>query len=270
LETFLRWAGSKKQIIPRLAQFWNESFGRYIEPFAGSASLFFHVRPERAILGDLNADLITSLRAIQLDVSRVIECLRRLRKGKEAYYELRAIDPNTLSDVERAARFVHLNFFCFNGLYRTNLKGQFNVPFGDKKGRDSVDEEKLVAAAAELRKATLMAGDFEHTIKHAGRGDFVYLDPPYVTREGEGFSEYLPGSFAVADLERLTAALDRLHRRGATFVLSYLDSSHARELFEPWQRHSVWVRRNIAGFSGHRRGVSELLATNIGLAANGH
>src|SRR5262245_30218265 len=126
----IRWAGSKTQLLPSLRKFWGSEYQRYIEPFAGSASLFFDIKPANALLGDLNWELISALQALKRDAELVLQCLLRLPRGRRSYYRIRKQDPAILSPAERSARFFYLNRFCFNGLYRTNLKGQFNVPYG--------------------------------------------------------------------------------------------------------------------------------------------
>jgi len=203
------------------------------------------------------------MRAVKRDVGRVVECLRRLPKGKNAYYRVRKNDPALLSHNERAARFIYLNRYCFNGLYRTNAAGLFNVPYGDHKGNLKIDESTIIEAATLLSNAQLVCGDFEETLALAQKGDFVYLDPPYVTEKRRVFSEYTPGSFTVADLRRLAASLKRLDRRRVTFIITYAYSAESRELLGEWNTRRVKARRHIAGFAGARRGAYELIATNL-------
>jgi DNA adenine methylase len=263
MDSFLRWAGSKRQLLGKMSASFPQGSFRYIEPFAGSACLFFHLEPAEAILGDLNSDLIRTLRAVQRDVSLVLECLRRLRKGEASYYSLRRVNPGTLSDAEAAARFIFLNHYCFNGIFRTNLAGQFNVPYGPPKNGSPINEERIVRAARGLQTAVLYNGDFSETIAHARRGDFVYLDPPYAVESRRVFSDYIPGTFSKVDLHRLGEALEALDSKGAQFLISYGDSPEARHLLKPWRPRRIWTRRNVAGFVGDRRGAYELLATNL-------
>lgn len=262
MKSFVRWAGSKRPLLPELRKRVPTEFGTYIEPFAGSACLFFDLQPRRAILSDLNAELIGTYRAVRRDASLVVEAFRRIRRGERAYYSVRAINPHSLAETERAARFLYLNRFCFNGLYRTNVAGRFNVPYGPPTKPLTRFEADVVAAGKILASADLISGDFSRTIDVVERGDFVYIDPPYVLDERRVFNEYLPGSFTSADLERLAAVLQEIDSRGATFLLSYTDSVEARNLVRQWQYTRVWTRRNIAGFADHRRGDHELLASN--------
>jgi DNA adenine methylase len=261
----LRWAGSKRQLLPRLRSFWSTKYRTYLEPFCGSACLFFSVSPGRAVLGDLNSELITTYRQLQLDPYKVIECLRRLPRGKSAYYEIRAVDAKSIGAAEAAARFIYLNHYCFNGLYRTNANGRFNVPFGRHKKPREIDEALIISAAESLRNAFVVDGDFEQTLSYAHKGDFIYLDPPYVTSRDESFREYGPTAFAEHDLTRLSSRLIELDRRRVHFVVSYCDSRLARRAFGQWRIKSVLVRRNIAGFTGSRRHAREIIVTNIDL-----
>lgn len=266
MEPFLRWAGSKKQLIPRLRDLWSEGLCRYIEPFAGSASLFFELEPQQAILGDANGELISTLRAVKYNVREVVNHLRRLPSGKRAYYKVRALEPNNLSRPQIAARFIYLNHYCFNGIFRTNRQGRFNVPYGPPKNGGRVKAERLLKAARLLKNAKLVNGDFAKTLSYARRGDFVYLDPPYAVSTRRLFAEYLPpsNSFGHSDLGRLDGELHALDRRGIIFVVTYADSPEGRSLLSPWKPARVWTRRNIAGFASSRRGCYELLATNVG------
>jgi DNA adenine methylase len=259
----IRWAGSKRQTLPKLRELWGPGHSRYVEPFAGSASLFFDIEPSSAVLGDLNWELMTALRAIRRDVALVIQCLRRLPTGKKSYYKIRRQDPTRLSAPELAARFLYLNHFCFNGLYRTNLTGQFNVPYGPPKNGSSIDEDGIVQASKALQTSELLYADFDETLAHVRPGDFVFLDPPYAMDGRRVFREYLPGSFKVTDLPRLKRALQSIDARGASFVITYADSVESRKLLREWNRSRLWVRRNIAGFAANRRGYYEMLATNI-------
>ena len=220
------------------------------------------VAPKQAILGDIDKELISTYRALGADFSRVAECLRRLKMGERSYYQLRECNPSTLASPERAARFLFLNRFCFNGIYRTNQAGKFNVPYGNPKGVLSFNFELLHQAAVQLRSATLITDDFESVLDEASAGDFVYLDPPYAVAKRRVFAEYYAESFSDRDLERLSAALEQLDQRGVTFVLSYADSKEGRAIGDQWYRRRVRARRNVAGFVGDRKFVYEILASN--------
>jgi len=262
MKSIIRWAGSKRQVLAKLRPYWPDASTRYIEPFAGSACSFFALQPKSAILGDLNKELIQTYMALRRDASLVLECFKRFPRSKEEYYKVRALSPSTLSSAEVAARFLYLNRYCFNGLYRTNLEGGFNVPYGPPK-KDLLNfEQDVVAAAAILKSATLLTADFEETLRYVRKGDFVYLDPPYMVQRRRVFREYLPRPFCASDLARLSGCLERLDAVGATFLISYADSPEARELLKPWGYRRMCVRRNIAGFVNARRRAVELVGSN--------
>lgn len=263
MKTPLRWAGSKKALLPTLRKYWDDGWKRYVEPFCGSACFFFDVEPQEALLGDINAELIGAYRAIRTDPGRVVEALKRLRPNEATYYRVRAIDPFTLSHVELAARFLFLNRYCFNGIYRTNLNGKFNVPYSHPKKPVKVEIEAILNAASLLRGASLMEGDFELVLNEVERDDFVYLDPPYAVASRRVFAEYHPNGFSEKDLKRLEQALIEIDRRGAKFVLSYADSAEGRRLAKNWNWKRIRARRNVAGFAGDRRSAYEVLASNM-------
>lgn len=263
MDSIIRWAGSKRQLLSKLKAFWSNENSRYVEPFCGSACLFFNLQPGKAILGDLNAELIGTYEALRNDAYSVCDHLQSFPKSKEAYYTIRDLDPSDLSETHRAARFLYLNRYCFNGIYRTNRSGKFNVPRGKQARKVDFDYAHIISAANMLSQVKLVNGDFAVTLEQVNQSDFVYLDPPYAVANRKIFSEYQPNSFNVEDLKRLKCWLIELDQRGASFVISYADSVEARELLAPWQPRRVWVRRHVAGFAANRRGAYEIIATNI-------
>jgi len=248
-------------MLDLLRRFWSGA-GTYVEPFAGSACLFFDIEPRSAILGDTNGELVNSYRYLRDDPDSVIRVLRRLIPKKNSYYSVRSQSPDDLPGAHATARFLYLNRYCFNGLYRTNARGEFNVPLGNPKGTPSLDEETLRGASRLLRGANLMHADFEATLAKATRGDFAYLDPPYVTSSRRVFSQYGARSFDDRDLMRLEDSLNDLDRRGVLFAVTYSDCPEARRLLAKWKPRRWRARRNIAGFAAHRRFSYELIATN--------
>lgn len=262
MKSFIRWAGSKRLLLHHLRAYWPGGERRYIEPFCGSACLFFNLEHSQAVLGDLNEELIRAFRAVAKNPYLVLESLKRFPRGEAGYYRVRRLSPMKLAEGERAARFLYLNRYCFNGIYRTNREGLFNVPYGPPKSGSLPDESVIVAASKALREVLLVNGDFEKTLDYVHAGDFVYLDPPYCVDTRRVFREYLPGSFVSSDLTRLAAQLRRLDKLGAVFVISYADCSQARDLLRQWGPRRVRVRRHIAGFSDWRRSAYELIASN--------
>ncbi len=260
---FLRWAGSKRKQIPRLREFWSADYERYVEPFAGSACFFFSLCPEKALLADKNADLIGAFECVRDDPSRLYDCVVAIPRTKERYYVERARNPATLTPTQCAARFIYLNRNCFNGIYRTNRSGQFNVPFAASRAGAFVTRNEFIEASKSLQRATLRAWDFGTTLRYVRDGDFVYLDPPYVVESRRVFREYGERPFCAKDLSRLEEHLVKIDQRGAAFVVSYADCREARSLAVNWNSCRMRVRRHIAGFSGARRTAYELLVSNL-------
>lgn len=259
---FLRWAGSKKRLLPKLVNYWDDGFIRYIEPFMGSAALFFAIKPSNAILSDINSELVETFSAVRDHPRAVYNRLFRLPLGKDAYYQIRQEDASRLPTLDRAARFVYLNRFCFNGLYRTNKNGKFNVPYAASKTGRLLSQEELYKAAKVLSVAQIKARDFEETLQNLQPGDFVYMDPPYAVQNRRIFRQYGPDCFGTEDLARLASALPLIERCGATFLVSYAMCREALEAFKGWHIRRAQTQRSVAGFSRHRRKAVELLVSN--------
>jgi DNA adenine methylase len=261
LSPLFRWAGSKRRLLPELIKYVPQSFGWYIEPFSGSACLFFALRPPAAILSDINAELMHAYRVLKTHPMRLHRVVSRMPSSDAFYYELREQSAGAGDEVAKAARFVYLNRHCFNGVYRTNRQGEFNVPRGTKLG--AVPDERLfVRCAKALEAAELITGDFESAAVRAVQGDFVYLDPPYAKIGSRRRGEYGYSSFDTPDLERLAQCLKALDDRGATFLLSYADCAEIRQIKASWHARTLFVRRHVAGFHRHRALVREILVSN--------
>jgi DNA adenine methylase len=229
----------------------------------GSACLFFAISPQRALLSDINSALVQTFLTIQRMPSEVHKSLCRFPREKKTYLRLREESNRHVSAVYDAARFLYLNRFCFNGLFRTNLSGKFNVPYASSRTGNLPSLEELVVAAQALKAAEITAGDFQDTLNEVRRHDFVYLDPPYAVTSRRVFREYAPGSFSTEDLIRLGHSLDGIDERGAKFVVSYALCNEALRVFSKWRCRRVQVQRNIAGFAHHRRRAIELIVTNV-------
>lgn len=259
----LRWAGSKRKLLPVLSALAPQKFERYVEPFAGSACLFFHLSPSEALLGDINSELINAYRQIKWQVKKVIDALSKLPdRSAITYYKLRALDPNELGAVDRAARFIGLNRLCFNGLYRTNTKGHFNVPYGGDKTGDLPTADELRSVSRAFRNVALKAASFEESLAEAKSGDFVYLDPPYSISIRRVFNNYSHNIFGLKDLQKLRSELVRLNRSNVQFLLSYGLSKEGLELAKGFRAKHALVQRQISGFAANRRLARELLITN--------
>ncbi len=264
--TFLRWAGSKKQILGTISQAWYASGakGRYIEAFSGSAALFFYLTPLEAVLIDCNPHLQECMQILKLRPVAISTLLGKYIGDESEYYITRSICPIQLTAEERAARFIYLNRYCFNGLYRTNSKGWFNVPYGGHKSGKLPDAAKLLYFSKLLKNATVVCGDFcAETKKIIRAGDFVYLDPPYAKNNASLDFQYGPNEFGINDLERLEDLVSEIDRKGAYFVISYALCREIEPIAKKWHKYEVAVRRTIAASPQKRQNAPELLISNI-------
>jgi DNA adenine methylase len=259
----LRWAGSKRKLLPELTRYWSPHFSRYVEPFAGSACLYFRLAPRRALIGDINEELIHVYETLKKDAGSVARSLRRMKVGRDEYLAVRSRDPHGLSPAARAARFIYLNRFCFNGLWRTNQQGKFNVPYGGRRCGQLPTDNELADFARRLKNARFVAGDFEAVLKQTRLGDFVYMDPPFRVTAARVFTQYDRSAFSHSDLLRLRSWMERLHARSIAFLVSYAESEEATFLSEGFSNRKLLVRRNIAGFTARRRAFGEVLISNM-------
>jgi DNA adenine methylase len=262
----LKWAGGKSRLLPRILAELPERIDTYYEPFVGGAAVFFALATERrfkrAVLSDQNAVLIDVYRAVRQDAEAVIKALDKYEHDRDEYYRVRALDPRSLDTTERAARTIYLNKTGYNGLYRVNSKGEFNVPFGRYKNPRFCDPDNLRAAARVLKRVKLEVGDFETVCKAASRGDAVYFDPPYhpVSRTAS-FTAYYKDEFGKPEHERLSRLFGGLSKRGVAVVLSNSDTPFTRELFGRFALSKVGVTRPINSKASARGAVTEILVT---------
>jgi DNA adenine methylase len=264
----LRWAGSKRKLLPLLLSCVPRPFTRYIEPFAGSACLFFGLRPHQAVLGDINAELLQTYCVLRDHPRLLWRAVMAFDANERQYYELRQEETARLKPLRRAARFLYLNRYCFNGVYRTNLDGRFNVPRGRDTG--SVPSAPMFyRCSIALRCATLRVGDFEHCLRDVRASDFIYLDPPYVMTSRRTSGEYGYGIFNDKDIDRLSDCIARIHSTGAAFLLSYADCPKVTKLLGHWHSKQITLRRHVAGFARHRINVKEVLISNRPLPDDG-
>jgi DNA adenine methylase len=268
---FVKWAGGKSKLLDELLSRVPGHVGTYAEPFAGGAALFFALASDatrsfdRAILADQNEDLVACYRAVKNDVDGLIRALKELPHDRDTFYRIREEDPAGKSDVERGARLVYLNRTCFNGLWRVNASGKFNVPFGRYENPRIVDEEGLRLASQALARAEIVRADFEDATRGLGAGDFVYFDPPYIPlTKTASFTAYASGGFGPKDQERLTRVLGELRERHVLGMLSNADTEDARALYRDFAVQVVKAPRAINSNAKKRGKVNELLVTSWG------
>ncbi len=263
---FLKWAGGKRSLLSQYQPYFAAigTYGRYIEPFVGSGAVFFWLQPRPSLLYDSNAALIEVYTVVRDDVAGLMAALAPHRNERDYYYGVRAQNPDHLSPTQRAARFIYLNRTCYNGLYRVNQKGRFNVPFGAHKNPTICDAPTLTAASAALQGVTLGVGDFSAALQDAQANDVVYLDPPYAPlSKTANFTGYTGHGFNDADQERLAAAFAMLDARGCRVLLSNSDAPLIHALYAGYHIHPIQARRAINSKTNGRGAITELLITNF-------
>lgn len=263
VKPFLRWAGSKRSVVKKLSENAPSSFSKYIEAFVGSGALFFHLNPKQAVLSDLNWDVVNLFNQVKTSPEELHQLLTNLKRNKDTYLAVRESFGTETNDLNRAVSMLFLNRNCFNGLFRTNKAGKFNVPYAAQGRGNYPTIEELVASSQRLENVRIIHGDF-HTVvsREVQNSDFVYLDPPYVKSEGRIFNEYVKGHFNHGDTERLAQLLREIHSKGAFFLLSFIDDPIVRDIAEEWGYETYLVQKNIAGFAASRRRSPEILVRN--------
>ena len=273
---FVKWAGGKTQLLPELDPLIPKDFERYFEPFVGGGAMFFHLtrknRPFKAYLTDKNPDLINAYNVVKNDVQTLISVLRKNQKAfrdnrEEYYYKLRK-ETKFVSEAERAARFITLNKTCFNGLYRVNKNGVFNVPIGSYKNPMICDANNLEKVSANLKfaEAWIKELDYKEALQMAERGDFIYLDPPYdPTSSTSNFTSYTEFGFGDDDQKELRDIFDKLDRKGCKIILSNSDTPSIRELYSGYKKYqkTVDALRIINCKASRRKGHKELVIRNF-------
>lgn len=261
---FLKWAGGKGQLIPQYIPYFPKEFSTYYEPFLGGGAIFFYLLPNCSTLMDINPELVNVFRCVRDRVEELIEQLQqhRDRHAPEYYYQVRAC--NQGSEVERAARLIYLNKTCFNGLYRENSKGQFNVPIGRYKNPAICDPGLLHAASRALQESQIEISSFEAVLDYAhSNRDFVYFDPPYHPISATSrFTAYNRYSFAQADQIRLRDTFVTLAQRGVKVMLSNSDCPFIRELYKDFTIHTIFASRSINSNINRRGKITEVLVTS--------
>jgi DNA adenine methylase len=273
---FLKWAGGKTQLLSQLDPLFPRQFNGYHEPFVGSAAVFFHLYNlkqcgelkgpmKRVSLTDSNEDLVTCYRAVRDGVESVIRWLNEHKKkhSPKHYYAVRAQNTRNLGEVERAARLIYLNKTCYNGLYRVNRKGQFNVPMGRYKNPGIFDPDELRAASRALADVTLEVADFRNVLREARRGDFVYFDPPYYPlSKTAGFTSYTRDSFGKFEHESLALVFRALNEKGCRVMLNNSWTTFTRKLYVDFKRVELSAVRSINSKANKRGKISEMVVIN--------
>lgn len=259
----LKWAGGKRWLAPQLVDVIScAKFTRYFEPFCGGAALFFQLAPKEAILSDTNKDLINCYKQIRDDPEAVIAALRRHKNTERDYYTIREMRPRC--DSTRAARVMYLTSLAFNGIYRVNLRGEFNVPYGYKKHVIPCDAERIRAASKRLQCARLVVADFEDIAAKAVANDLLYFDPPFTVAHGNnGFLKYNEKILQWEDQLRLACVATSAAERGCWVIISNADHPSVRKLYAHFTRERIHRASVMAASAANRRIVSESIFHNL-------
>lgn len=261
---FVRWAGGKTWLTKIIEKYLPSNFNNYHEPFVGGGALYFHINPKNiSFLSDLNNELIISYKQIKKNPDKIIAYLNNWGKSETNFYFIRAQKPTNPYEV--AARFIFLNKLCFNGIYRVNSSGMFNVPYGKNRERLIYTKENLNGIKQRLKSAKLNSYDFEKSLDLIEKNDLVILDPPYtVAHKNNGFIEYNQKIFSWDDQQRLAEYTNNLMKKGAKFILTNAAHSSIETLYKFInKKYEISRNSTIAGSINNRKKITEFLFTNI-------
>lgn len=268
----VKWVGGKRQLLPQLLPLIPKRMTAYCEPFLGGGAVLFALQPKRALVNDLNQDLITVYRVIKENADALIEHLSRHENTPEYFYRIRDLDRDkeayaALSDVEKASRLLYLNKTCYNGLFRVNASGAFNSPYGHYRRPNIVNEQTIRGVSRYFNSCdiTFFSGDFASVLEQVPKGGFVYLDPPYdPVSDTASFTGYNRGGFGREEQVRLKECCDALTARGVKFLLSNSATPFIRELYGSYRVSIVQARRAVNSVASRRGAIEEVLVRNYG------
>ncbi|OHD12001.1 MAG: DNA methyltransferase [Spirochaetes bacterium GWD1_27_9] len=269
LQPFLKWAGGKRQLMPEIKKYIPHKFNTYYEPFLGGGAVLFDLQPKNAIINDSSTELINCYKVIKTNINDLIEDLEKHKNDEDYYYHTRDLDRKedykNLSNVEKASRIIYLNRTCFNGLFRVNSQGQFNVPFGKYPNPKILNESVLKAVSSYLNENNIeiLNNDFEEVLKHAKKEDFVYLDPPYdPLSDTSSFTGYDLNKFGKEEQKRLKKVYDYLNEIGCFVLLSNSSTPYIKDLYKNYSIITVNAKRNINSVGNSRGKIEEILVKN--------
>lgn len=269
---FLKWAGGKRQLLSQMTSYFPQNFNNYIEPFVGGGAVFFYLSrkkllKKKVIVIDINPDLINCYRVIKNNVEDLIKSLEKHKNEKVYYYTIRGVDRTkefeNWTDVEKASRIIYMNRCCYNGLYRVNSKGQFNVPFGKYKNPQFCNESNLRAVHASLKNVEIIHNSFELCLNFAQKGDFIYFDPPYVPiSNSANFTSYTKESFNKENQIQLFSAFKALDEIGCKVMLSNSYCDFIIDLYKDYNIKTLFAKRAINSDASKRGEIEEVLISN--------
>lgn len=269
MKPIVKWAGGKTQLLPEILPIIPE-FNTYYEAFAGGLALFFELNPKKAVINDINIELINLYRQVAKNPKKLFDGVEALdnehsasKDGKQFFYNQRDLFNSNLetNTIDQAIRFIYLNKHCFNGLYRVNSKGYFNVPFNSNNGGSSQELDNLKDISKLLNKTEILCGDFEASVKKAKKGDFVFFDSPYAPLNPTSFTDYTKEGFGYDEHVRLANLYKKLSKRGVKCMLTNHNTDLIHELYKDFNIKIVDVHRNINSKADNRKG-QEVIITN--------
>lgn len=271
---FVKWVGGKRQLLKQFRNLnlypphdFNPKKNTYFEPFVGGGAVFLDLLPQKAVLSDLNFELITTYKVVKNDVNKLIKLLKTYKYDKDFFLKIRSKSTKDLSAVQIAAKFIYLNRTCFNGLYRVNSKGEFNVPFGSYNNPLICDEDNLIKISKALKNVKIFNEDYKKVSEKAQKGDFIYFDPPYYpVNRTSNFTGYTAEGFFEKEQTELRDIFVKLHKRGCFVMLSNSDTSFINQLYSSLDNkikiHKIEANRNINSKASGRGKIKEVLITN--------
>ncbi len=271
LAPILKWLGGNRQLLTTINSLLPEKITTYVEPFVGGGALLFDLQPKRAIINDLNEDLINVYKVVKNNPEELLKLLEEHneKNNEEYYYKIRALDRmndyDSMSDVEKASRIIYLNKTCFNGLFRVNQAGQFNSPYGRYKNPNIINKPVILAMSKYFNKndIKILNGDYKETLKNLRKGAFIYFDPPYLPiSSSSSFTGYTENGFNEQNQKDLRDECDRLNNRGINFLLSNSDHPLIRDLYKDYEIITVKARRSINSKGNKRGEINEVLVRN--------
>lgn len=266
----VKWVGGKRQLLGEILPLVPQGVDRYVEPFVGGGAVLFALQPTRARICDANSELINLYKVVRDDVNALVELLKAYEAVhcKELYYGIRGLDRrddfSSMDSVERAARFMYLNHTCYNGMWRVNRSGQFNVPYGKYANPVICDSDNLFDVSRYLKSVEIVCGNYEDALDGLSRDDFVYFDPPYVPLSStSSFTSYTQSGFSHADQVRLRDVCCDLRSRGVRLIQSNSDCDEIRDLYRGWDIRVVGARRSVNSQAAGRGSVNEVLILGL-------
>lgn len=264
-EPFLKWAGGKRQLLPFIRKLYPDNIGTYYEPFLGGGAVFFDLAPKDYIISDSNPELINVYKTISIKSNEVIAGLEKMKYHKEYFYRIRKLKFNELSNLDAAIRTIYLNRTCFNGLYRVNKEGHFNVPIGKYKNPDFVQKEKIAKASKLLKFRKIKCKDFRDIINYSfKKNDLIFLDPPYIPLEGYAdFKRYTSDQFHLESHQDLSKIFNKLSKKKVKMILTNSNTEITNSLYKGFDKQVIQSLRNINSKATNRRGEDLIIYANI-------